>query len=70
MLGRRQPRARQFTYEPRYYDPAKEKKEGRQIKFKRQQSRKALKNRSLIWLIILLGAVIYVIYFLSKLGQS
>ena len=69
MLGRRQPKARQFSYEPRYYDPAKENA-GSRIKFKRQRSRATLKNRSLIWLIILLGVVLYFIYFLNKLGRS
>lgn len=47
MLGRRLPKNRKFSYEPRYWDPEKEEKEGRRIKFKRKLSKAAAKKRSL-----------------------
>ena len=67
MLGRRLPKNRRFSYEPRFYDPKKEEKEGRQIKFKRERSKSAARTRSLINLFILLGIIIYLIYFLSRI---
>lgn len=69
MLGRRLPKNRKFSYEPRYWDSEKEEKEGRRIKFKRKLSKAAAKKRSSINLIILVAIVIYIIYFLSRLGR-
>jgi len=69
MLGRRLPKPRRFSYEPRYYDPKKEEREGRKIKFKRQRSKSTAKARSLFWLIFLLAGVIYLLIFLSQLGR-
>ena len=69
MLGRRLPKNRKFSYEPRYWDPEKEEKEGRRIKFKRKLSKAAAKKRSSINLIILIAIVIYIIYFLSRLDR-
>ena len=70
MLGRQLPKPRKFSYEPRYYDPKKEKREGRRIKFQRKTSRAAAKTRSIFWLLILLALVIYLIIFFSRLGRS
>lgn len=70
MLGPRQPKARRFSYEPLYYDPKKEEQEGKKIKFKRNKSKAAARNRSLIWLFFLILIVIYLIYFVGKLGQN
>jgi hypothetical protein len=69
MLGRRLPKNRKFTYEPRFYDPQKEEREGRRIHFKRKTTRSAAKTQSLIWLITLLALVVYFIYFFGKLGR-
>lgn len=69
MIGSRLPRNRKFSYEPKYYDPKKEAREGRQIKFQRNASKKTAKNRSLVNLFVLLGIIMYFIYFLSKLGR-
>lgn len=69
MIGNRQLKNRKFTYEPQYYDPEKEAREGRGIKFKRLHARKTAKQRSLIWLFTLLGIIVYFIYFFSKLGK-
>ena len=70
MLGRRLPKNRKFSYEPRYYDPKKEEREGRRIKFVRKTTKSAAKTRSLVWLVVLVGLVIYLIYFLSRLGHQ
>lgn len=69
MLGRRLPKNRRFSYEPYYYRPDKEEREGRRIKFKRKITKTAAKRRSLLWLIMLLALVIYMIYFLNRLGK-
>ncbi len=69
MIGRNLPKNRKFTFEPQYYDPEKEKREGHAIKFKRPHARKAAKQKSLIWLFTLLGIIGYFIYFFSKLGK-
>jgi len=69
MLGRQLPKNRKFSYEPRYWDPEKEEKEGRRIKFKRKLSKAAAKKRSSANLIILIAIVIYIVYFLSRLGR-
>lgn len=66
MLGRRLPKNRRFNYDPLYYDPKKEEREGRHIKFQRKTRRSTAKMRSLVWLFILLGLVIYVIYLLGR----
>jgi len=70
MIGRRQPKSRRFSYEPLYYDPKKEEREGRRIKFKRKTSKSDARTRSLIWLFFLVLVVLYVIYFVGKLGRS
>ncbi len=67
MLGRRLPKNRRFSYETHYYDPKKEEKEGRRIKFQRKTRRSTAKMRSLVWLFILLGLVVYVIYLLGRM---
>ena len=69
MLGSRLPKNRKFSYETYYYNPKKEEREGRRIKFKRQRSKSAAKTRSLIYLVVLLAMVVYLIYFLSRLGR-
>jgi len=67
MIGRRQPKARKFSYEPRYYDPKKNEKEGKGIKFKRNRSRSAAKLRSIFWLIFLVALILYIILFLGQM---
>lgn len=69
MLGRRLSKPRRFSYEPRYYDPKKEEREGRRIKFKRQGSRRNAKTQSLFWLLFLLVLVLYFIVYLGRLGR-
>ena len=69
MIGRRTLKPRRFSYEPHYYDPKKEEREGRRIKFKRTRTRAQARTRSLIWLFILFFLVVYVIIFLSRLGR-
>lgn len=69
MIGRRLPKNRKFSYQPRFYDPEKEEKEGRGIKFKRQRSKSVAKKRSLVNLIVLVGVLIYLVYFLSRLSR-
>ncbi|MFH1943592.1 MAG: hypothetical protein ABIL68_15945 [bacterium] len=70
MLGRNLPKNRKFSYEPFIYNPKKEEREGRRIQFKRKTTKSAARTRSLIWLFILLGFILYMIYFLSRLGRS
>lgn len=70
MIGSRLPKNRKFSYESYYYDPKKEEKEGRRLKFKRKTTKSSAKVSSLIWLITLLALVIYMIYFLSSLGRN
>lgn len=69
MLGRRLPKNRKFSYEPRLYDPKKEEREGRRIKFQRKTTRAVAKQRSLIWLLLMLALVVYFVVFLSRLGK-
>jgi hypothetical protein len=66
MLGSRLPKNRKFSIETRYYDPKKEEKEGRRIKFKRTLTRKRAKSRSLVWLVMLLAIVFYILYLLNR----
>ncbi|MBN2030952.1 hypothetical protein JW824_12000 [bacterium] len=68
MLGRRLPKNRRFSYEPHYYDPKKEEKEGRRIKFQRKTRKSTAKMRSLVWLFILLALVVYAIYFFGRMA--
>ncbi len=68
MLGRRLPKVRRFSYQPYYYDPEKEEREGRKIKFRRMRSSKSVKRRSLIWLFIILAFIIYFIIMLRRIG--
>ncbi len=70
MFGRNLPKNRKFSIEYRNYDPKKEEKEGRRIKFKRTLSRKSARNQSIIWLVILLALVVYFIYFLSGIQSQ
>ncbi len=70
MIGRRLPKNRRFFYEPHYYDPKKDEISGKKIKFKRSLSRRSSKTRSIVWLFMLLALIIYIIYFLSKLGNG
>ena len=69
MLGGRLPKNRKFSYEPRLYDPHKEEREGRHIKFQRKTTKAVAKQRSIVWLILMLALVIYFIVFLSRLGK-
>ncbi|MBN1783262.1 hypothetical protein JW948_19160 [bacterium] len=71
MLGRRLPKNRRFDYEPRFYDPKKEEREGRRIKFKRNYrlAKARAKQRSLVWLIILAGVVYYIITLFSRISD-
>lgn len=69
MIGSRLAKNRKFSYEPRYYNPDKERREGHQIKFKQGMTKSAHKQRSIFYLIFLLGFVIYIIYYLSRLGK-
>jgi hypothetical protein len=69
MIGRRVPKNRRFSYEPRYYDPKKEEREGRRIKFKRTRTRAQARSRSLIWLITLLFLIIYLILFFNQMRR-
>lgn len=70
MLGQRLPKSRRYSYEPHYYDPKKEEKGNRQIKFKRQTLRRSAKSRSVVWLIILVLLVIYLVLYFSRLGPN
>ena len=71
MLGRRLPKNRKFDYTPLYYDPKKEEREGKRIKFKRSYNlaKARAKQRSIIWLIVLVGFVLYFLHFLSRVGK-
>ena len=69
MIGRRLPKNRKFSYEPRIYDPKKEEREGRHIKFKRKTTRAVAKQRSIIWLFLMLALVIYFVIFLGRMGK-
>lgn len=68
MLGRRLPKNRSFSYEPSYYNPEKEEREGHKIQFKRQ-TRSTAKRKSLISLFVLLAVIAYFLYFLSRLSR-
>lgn len=68
-MARGLPKNRSFSYEPRYYDPQKEEREGHRIKFKRNKSQKIAKQRSMIWLFVVLAAVVYFIYFFANIGK-
>ena len=70
MFGRNLPKNRRFSIEYRYYDPKKEEKEGRRIKFKRTLSSKSARNQSIVWLVILLALVVYFVYFLSGIQSQ
>jgi hypothetical protein len=71
MLGRRLPKNRRFDYTPLYYDPEKEAKEKRGIKFKRNYNaaRARAKQRSLVWLLVLAGMVYYLIHLFSRMAK-
>jgi hypothetical protein len=69
MLGSRLPRHKKFDYEPLYWKPEKEEQAPHKIKFKRTYRRRAAKQRSLLWLIVLLAFVIYFLHFLTRLGR-
>jgi len=68
MIGSRLPGHRKFHYEPRFWDPEKEKREGRRIEFKRTHRKRQARQRSLVWLFILLGVAVYLMIFFSRLG--
>jgi hypothetical protein len=68
MIGRNLPKNRKFNIEFRYYDPQKEEREHRQMKFKRNRSLKQAKQRSVIWLFVLLIGVLYALYTLGRVG--
>ena len=67
MLGSRMPKARRFSYEPHYYDPKKDEKKGKRIKFQRQVMRRSAKSRSVVWLLILIILVVYLVVYFSRL---
>lgn len=71
MIGNRLPKNRKFDYEPLYYDKEKDEREGHRISFRRSSSlrRQQAKQRSLIWLVVLFGMVIYLITYFIKLGK-
>ncbi len=69
MIGGRVPKPRRFTYEPRYYDPKKEEREGRRIKFKRVRTKTQAKTRSLIWLFTLVFLIVYLILFFNQMKR-
>ena len=71
MLGRRLPKNRKFDYTPQFYDPKKEEREGRRIKFKRSYhtAKARAKQRSLIWLLILAGFIYYLITIFTRMGK-
>ena len=68
MTERKIPKNRRFSIEYRFYDPEKEEREGRKIKFRRNRSKQEAKTKSAIWLFILLAGVVYALYALSKVG--
>lgn len=70
MFGSRLPKNRKFHYECRYYDPVKEKKGPHRIEFKRNRSRSQARIRSLIWLVFLLFAVFYFLFYLGRIGKG
>ncbi len=59
---------RTFDYTPRRYDPKKEEKESGRKPIRFQHLRSQRKSKSYIWLIFLLGFVMYIIYMLSKIS--
>jgi hypothetical protein len=58
---------RSYEYTPRFYDPDKEKRKHPGIKIRSQRHR--TRGRSLIWMIAVLGFILYLMYFLLKLSQ-
>lgn len=71
MFGSRLPKNRRFNIEFHYYDPEKEEREGRGIRFKRNTyTRKTARTRSLVWLMTLLALVLYALYYLSGIGAN
>lgn len=69
MLGTRLPKHRKFNYEPRFWKPEQEKREGHRIEFKRSYLKKKAQQRSLIWLFVLTAIVIWAIHFMTRLGK-
>lgn len=62
---------RSFHYQPRFYDPAKERREGRErrpIKFHRGKGGKT-NFRSLISVVIGIGLILYILHQLSQLAR-
>lgn len=61
---------RKFEYTPHYYNPDEERKSSDrpQINFRRMRSRQ--KTRPFIWMIILLGFVVYLLIALSRIAQN
>jgi len=70
MIGRRMPKARRFSYEPHYYDPKKDDKTRKKIKFQRQVTRRSAKSRSIVWLVILIALVVYLVVYFSRLVSN
>jgi len=69
MLGTRLPKNRKFNIEYQFYDPEKEDRKHRQIKFTRIRSKKSAQKKSVIWLFILVAFILYLINSLSRLGK-
>ena len=71
MIGVNLPKNRKFNIEFQYYDPKKDEREGRRIKFQRgRASKHAAKQRNIIWLVVLLVMVIFFIKYLIGLGTG
>jgi len=58
---------RSFEYKPRYYNPDEEKRKHAGIRIRRQ--RHHTKSKSLIWMIGLLGFILYMLYFFVDLTR-
>ena len=71
MFGSKIPKNRKFSIDFHYYDPDKERREKKGIRFERTYGRKqALKTRSLLWLLMLAALVGYLIYYFSRMAIS
>jgi len=60
---------RDFEYTPLYYKPEKDKEEQIRKRLGIRRLRRRSKTRSLIWMVALLGFLVYILYLLSKIAQ-
>ncbi len=67
MLGRNTPKSKQFSYQPRYYDPAKDRESDQRHDFKGRKSSRLRKNsvRSTRLLLLFLALVLALIWLLA-----